>query len=423
MSQKKGINRWVLLFILALACGAIYQLPYLRYSYYDQMLVAFNVTNTQLGLFMTVYGLASLPCYVVGGLFAMKFSDKLLLPAGMILTGVTGLWFATFPGFAGGMICTGIWAFSTSLVFWPAVINFVRGMGTSEEQGRLYGLFEGLRGITATAAGLIAVAIFAAFANELMGLRSVILFWAIYAIVLGVILIPFIPNNLADKKAALSEQSSSIVSGLGEAIKMPITWIAAGVVFFTMMVFDCLGYTTPYMTGVLGATAAFAATFGTVRTWGLQFVGGTLGGIIGDKLGNAKTLVLGFAVIAAGFIILNILPRTASMVWPAAIFILLFGMAIYVNRGVYFAILDEAKVPVAINAAVIGIVSGIGFTPDAFIYTIIGYFLDTYPGATGYNITFWMGAACAVCGLICAIAAVAYIKKQKAKAAAEVSAE
>lgn len=419
MSQKKGINRWLLLFILALACGAIYQLPYLRYSYYDQMLVAFNVTNTQLGLFMTVYGLASLPCYVVGGMFAMKFSDKLLLPAGMLLTGAAGLWFATFPGFAGGMVCTGIWAFSTSLVFWPAIINFVRGMGTSEEQGRLYGLFEGLRGITATAAGLIAVAVFAACASELMGLRSVILFWSIYCIVLGVILIPFIPNNLEDKKIALAEQKTSIVAGIGKAAKMPITWIASGIVFFTMMVFDCLGYTTPYMTGVLGASAAFAATFGTVRTWGLQFVGGTVGGIIGDKLGNAKTLILGFTVIAVGFIVMNILPRNASMVWPAAIFVLLFGMAIYVNRGVYFAVLDEAQVPAAINGAVVGIVSGIGFTPDAFIYTIIGYFLDTYPGATGYNITFWMGAACAVCGLLCAIAAVAYIKKQKTSASAE----
>ena len=137
--------------------------------------------------------------------------------------------------------------------------------------------------------------------------------------------------------------------------------------------------------------------------------------MIADKLGSsAKTLIGGFAVIAAGFVILNLLPLKASMVWPAAIFILVFGCAIYVNRGVYFAVLDEAKVPANINAAVVGIVSAIGFTPDAFIYTIIGYFLDKYPGATGYQITYWMGAACGVCGLICALIAVKYIKKQKA---------
>ena len=43
--SKKGVNRWIVLFVLALTCGLIYQLPYLRYSYYDQMIAAFAVTN------------------------------------------------------------------------------------------------------------------------------------------------------------------------------------------------------------------------------------------------------------------------------------------------------------------------------------------------------------------------------------------
>lgn len=418
--SKKGLNRWFVLFILALACGLIYQLPYLRYSYYDAMLVAFDVTNTQLGTFMTAFGLGSLVCYLVGGVVAMKFSDKILLPIGQILTGAAGLWFATFPSYGIALFISFFWAFSTSLIFWPAVINFVRGMGESKEQGRLYGLFEGLRGITATAIGLGIVAIFNAAISDVAGLRDVILAYAIINIALGVITFFVVPNNKAEKKA-LAEASgqSSLMSGFGAALKLPITWIGCGVVFFTMMVFDCLGYTTPYL-GLLGASAAFTAAFGTVRTWGLQMVGGTTGGFIADKIGSScKTLIGGFAVIAAGFIALNLVPVTSSMIWPVAILILVFGSAIYVNRGVYFAVLDEAKVPANINAAVVGIVSAIGFTPDAFIYTVIGYFLDTYPGTLGYQITYWMGAGCGVCGLICALIGVRLIKKQKAAAAAE----
>lgn len=418
--SKKGANRWLVLFILALTCGLIYQLPYLRYSYYDQMLAAFALTHTQLGTFMTAYGLGSLPCYILGGIFAMKFSDKVLLPAGSILTGLAGLWFATFPGYGSALFIHFFWAFSTSLIFWPAAINFVRGLGDSSEQGRLYGLFEGLRGICATIIGLGIVALFNAAMSEIAGLRTVILTYSAINIALGVLLFFFVPNNKEDKKAmALAAGQSSLVKGFGAALKMPITWAAAGIVFFTMMVFDCLGYTTPYLTGCLGATAAFAATFGTIRTWGLQFVGGTCGGFIADKVGSsAKTLIGGFAVIIIGFVVLNLLPVKSSMIWPAAIFIMIFGIALYVNRGVYFAVLDEAHVPANINAAVVGIVSGIGFTPDAFIYTIIGHFLDTYPGTLGYQITFWMAAACGLGGLICALIAVRIIKKDKAKAAA-----
>ncbi|MDO4542478.1 MAG: MFS transporter [Bacillota bacterium] len=419
MNKRKGLNRWFVLFVLSIACGQIYQLPYLRYSYYDQMIAAFNVTNVQLGTFMTAFGLGSLICYLVGGLLAMKVSDKILLPGGLILTGLAGLWFAAFPPYAIALFISFFWAFSTSLIFWPAVINFVRGLGSSKEQGRLYGLFEGLRGITATVIGLVIVFIFNAAMSELAGLRTVIITYAVIAIVLGVIVFFVVPNNGGEKKAlAASSENASLIQGFGKALKLPITWLSAGVVFFTMMVFDCLGYTTPYLTACLGASAAFAASFGTIRTWGLQFVGGTAGGIIADKIGSSsKTLVGGFAVIALGFAILALLPQKASMIWPAAIFIMVFGAAIYVNRGVYFAVMDEASVPPSINAAVVGIVSAIGFTPDAFIYTVIGYFLDNYPGALGYQITYWMGAGCAVCGLICAIVAVKYVKKQKAAAA------
>ncbi|HMM07438.1 MAG TPA: MFS transporter [Clostridiales bacterium] len=415
MSKSKALNRWFVLFILAIACGQIYQLPYLRYSYYDQMITAFAVNNTQLGTFMTAFGLGSLVCYLIGGVLAMKVSDKILLPTGMILTGAAGLWFATFPSYGIALFISFFWAFSTSLIFWPAVINFIRGLGTSAEQGRLYGLFEGLRGLTATAIGLVIVAIFNAAMSQMAGLRTVILTYAIIAIILGIIVFFIVPNNKEEKKAlAAASNQSSLFAGFGQALKLPITWICAGIVFFTMMVFDCLGYTTPYLTGCLGASAAFAAAFGTIRTWGLQVVGGTTGGIIADKIGSsAKTLIGGFTVIAAGFVILNLLPVKSSMVWPAAIFILVFGAAIYVNRGVYFAVLDEAKVPANINAAVIGIVSAIGFTPDAFIYTVIGHFLDTYPGVTGYHITYWMGAICGVCGIICAIIAVKVVKKSK----------
>ena len=88
--MKKGSifrNRWVVLVILSAATGLIYQLPYLRYSYYDAMLNTFGYTNVELGNLMSVYGIGSVICYILGGVVADRFPSKYLLSLGQVLTG------------------------------------------------------------------------------------------------------------------------------------------------------------------------------------------------------------------------------------------------------------------------------------------------------------------------------------------------
>lgn len=418
MNNKNGLNRWVILIILAAGCGLIYQLPYLRYSYYDSMITAFNVTNTQLGTLMTAYGLGSLVCYLIGGVLADKIASKYLLSLGQILTGAAGLYFATFPSYHMALVISLFWAFSTSLIFWPACINFIRTLGNDKEQGRLYGLFEGSRGIICTVIGLGIVAAFNAAATQLVGLRTVILIYAAINIFLGIVTYFVIPKN--DKQD--NDKKESSWANIGEVIKLPITWCVTVIIFCTMTCFICLGYTTPYLTAIMGASVGFAAAIGTVRTWGLQVVGGTSGGVIADKIGSStRTIFFAFIVIAIGFVVLMFLP--ASSLWVATISLFLFGIAIYVNRGVYFATLNEAQVPMRLNGCVIGFASAIGFLPDAFMYTVIGSWLDKYPGAIGYKITFGCSVVSAIIGMIAAMVALKVIKNQQARTVANTTAE
>ena len=44
--------------VLGMAGGAIYCLPYLKYVFYDQMLLNMGITDSQCGLLMTVYAIA-----------------------------------------------------------------------------------------------------------------------------------------------------------------------------------------------------------------------------------------------------------------------------------------------------------------------------------------------------------------------------
>ena len=102
------------MFLLSSSAGLIYQLPYLRYTFYDPMLNTFGYTNVQLGTLMSVYGIGSCICYVLGGFL-----------------------FATIPGYGVALAISFFWAFTTSLIFWPTLINYVRSLGTADEQGRI----------------------------------------------------------------------------------------------------------------------------------------------------------------------------------------------------------------------------------------------------------------------------------------------
>ena len=132
--KKNGIlrNRWFQLILLSASTGLIYQLPYLRYTFYDPMLEAFGYTNIQLGNLMSVYGIGSVICYIIGGILADRMSSKVLLSSGQILTGLAGFWFATFPAYPVALGLSFFWAFSTSLIFWQALVNYVRCLGNDK---------------------------------------------------------------------------------------------------------------------------------------------------------------------------------------------------------------------------------------------------------------------------------------------------
>lgn len=400
MSKKRTINRWVMLVILSAATGLIYQLPYLRYSYYDAMLEAFGYSNMQLGNLMSVYGIGSVICYIIGGVVADRFSDKHLLMLGQVLTALGGFLFATFPSYPISLAISFFWAFCGALVFWPAVINYIKTLGSDEEQGRIYGLFEGLRGFITTVLGLGIVALFNYYASQKMGLRAVIISYAIINLVFGIMTFVFVPY---EKKAVVNEsgEKASIINNFITAIKLPAAWAITISIFCTMTCFICLGYMTPYLTGVMGATVTFAATIGTIRTWGLQIVGGTGGGIIADKIHSSSlTMFFAFIVIAVGFGLYIVLPTNKSMLMFATVLMFAFGAAIYVNRGVYFATMSEAGVPDSLGGTVVGFASALGFLPDAFMYTIIGNWLDKYDTVTGYRMIFATGAISGVVGLV-----------------------
>jgi nitrate/nitrite transporter NarK len=385
-------TRYLKLCILAWGSGFIYLLPYIRYTFYEPLQKALGLDHTAFGVSMSAYGLCALVTYWPGGWLADRISARKLLTFSYLTTGLLGFYFATYPSYIMTVIIHGAWGICTTLTFWAAFIRATKDMAGAEEQGKFFGLLEGIRGLVSTIASFAVVAIFAKFAVELDGLT-----WSLYFLSAGTVSAAILTWFFFDDSKPL-EPGDSLLQDVVATIKSPLVWAVAIIVFSCYATMAIGSYLTPYLTEIMGVSAASAAFWATFWTYGCQFLAGPVGGIIGDKTGSRPTvLFVSFVMLLITAVIIYLSPVDKS--WAQILifmFIALFA-AMYAIRGVYFTLIEDLKIPSSMSGAAIGFASVIGFAPDAFMYTWAGNILDTHKGAEGYQILF--GASAALSGL------------------------
>ena len=410
--MEKNYNKNALLSMIALiiAGSVIYELPYLSWQYYDVMLESFHVTDGQMGTLMSVYGTIAMICYLPGGWFADWFSAKKLLLTALISTGILGIWFCTLPSYPVLLVIYALWGITVCLPFWGALMKATRQQGNSSVQGKLYGILEGGRGLVPIIYGMAIVALFSKLGSGERGLRGVLISYTVMDF-LGAILVGlFLKEGEDDGEKTGVRLKDMILVG-----KNVNVWLIALIIFTTYSLYAGMSYITPYLTDFCGVSDAAAASIGLIRTYGIAILGGLLGGVIADKIGSKARVIISSAAIftvgALAYIIAK--PSPESMVISMVSMIVL-AMGIFMARGIYFALIDEINIPMELTGAAVGLASIIGFIPDAVIYTIIGNWLENYPGIGGYRRLFIMMF---VCGIVCIAASVVLYRRVKAQKA------
>ena len=167
--DKSTVKKYGTLLLLACGAGFIFQLPYIRETFYIPIQNAMGLTNAQMGSLNGWYAIVATPAYFMGGIVADKFSPKIMLTFSFISTGLLGLWFSMFPGYTVSRVIFALMGFTTVMTYWSSVIKAVRMLGSSEEQGRLFGLQEGLRGFLNALLVFVMAAVYAHFADNVTG--------------------------------------------------------------------------------------------------------------------------------------------------------------------------------------------------------------------------------------------------------------
>ncbi len=365
--------------------------------------------------------------YIAGGFFADKYEARKLLSASLVLTALGGIWMVTIPSFHSLQVLYGFWGVSTILLFWAALLKATRQWGNASNQGLSFGLLDGGRGafaaLIATFGALIPGLFFpedvtqVTYEDKVKTMQFIIGFVTVIVLLVSV----FVWFVLKDegKSAKVKGESKRVnVEGSLFDLRKVVKVIIQPKVIFHAIIIIC-GYAAYKITDVYSTyakdvwdyTLEEASYFGVLIQW-IRPIAAVSIGWVADKFKASKLIMVCFVVmiLCAALIGFGFLEQVPILISIFTFVVIVTGT--YAMRGLYFAILEEAKTPIAITGTIIGIISFIGYTPDIFMSLLSGYMLGENPTVVEYQNLFQVFLLFPTVGLLATLGFRKYLRIQ-----------
>ena len=370
----------------------------------------FDLTNVELGSLFSVYGTVALFSYIFGGSLADRYLPGKLIAISLILTSLGGLLLATYPSFFVLQIIYGYWGFTTVFLFWGAMIKGTRIWGGTKNQGQAFGFLDGGRGLVAALMGTIGVFIYSFFletdvqaANILdrqNAFKYVILFSSLVVALSGV-LVYFYLNIKPDEEQGFSSSSHSLKDIL-KVLKLESVWLLMLIILCAYFGYKVTDIYSLYASEVMRYNEIEAANIGSLQLY-LRPISCVLFGFLADRSKSILWITVGFLIMLLGSLLFasGVIKSHLNLLFFLSLIILAVGT--YAIRALYFAVMQEGKISLALTGTAVGIISLTGYTPDIFAGPLMGYYLDRFPGLLGHQYVFIYLVGFSVVGLICAL--------------------
>ena len=411
------MRRIVMMVTLILVGELVFAIPFnLPRFFRPTVLQVFELTNTQLGDMFAVYGVAAMLAYFPGGALADHFSARSLISISLLSTSIGGLYMATFPGNTELTILYGFWGVTTIFLFWGALIRATRVWGGDQSQGIAFGILDGGRGLVAAISALIAVSLLALYMPDNArlatpeqreaGLRSVILFYTLLTFLAGLLAWFTIP---VEKKR--SDVVFNPLKGMGVVLQKPIVWAQACIIVCAYCGYKGLDNYSLYAVQVLGMDEVEGARLASYGVWARP-IAAVLAGVIADRFDATRSILVTFVILAVSYGSWSMAAPAGSGLTIIYLNFVVTHFAVFALRGIYFALLEDCKTPKYLTGASVGMISFVGFTPDAFFAPIAGRILDANPGLVGHQHYFMFLTLTAIAGAF-AVAWLVWLQKSR----------
>ncbi len=400
------------MFSLVLAGEAIFGLPFHVSRYFRPTYVeVFAISQTQLGVLGSIYGLVAMFAYLLGGGLADRFSPRGLIVFSLLATAASGLYMATIPSFTGLSVLFAFWAIATILPFWSALIRATREWGGRQQQGTAFGVLDGGRGLLAAVLAMLALFTFAQLlpdggasasaAQKTAALRTTIFVYTAACGVAAAFAWFLIPAGAPGPRGDGWQRPAR--GQLAAVARMPAVWLQAVVIIAAYCTFKGVDYYSQFARDVWGWSDVGSAGLSAFSSW-MRPVAAIGAGFLADRLQSSRVVIGCFVLTAAAYVSFIFATPAAAAGWLLWANVLTSGLGLFALRGIYFALLEESAVPLHLTGTAVGVVSFIGYTPEIFMPLLGGWLIDRWAGgATGYNVLFSFLCAVSAVGIVAAV--------------------
>lgn len=409
--MKNGARNAIIMTALIAAGETVFILPFVVSRIFrPTFLDVFGLTNFQLGTAFALYGSVAMVSYFLGGPVADRFSARRLMTIALLMTALGGIIFVTIPSLVVLTLLYGFWGFTTILLFWAALIRATREWGGEDAQGRAYGFLDGGRGLFAALLASVSVWFFAVLLpdevdsatleQKTAALKRVIWIFTLLVIIIAAVVWMVVPEKDSPGK---SEKRKFNLTAVKTLLRTPAIWLQAVIVTCAYVGYKTTDDFSLYASDAFGYHDVAAAQVGTLSFW-VRPLAAMGAGFLADRFTTSKLIAVNFILVLIGSLAMGSGFLQPGIFWPLALAVVTTSLGIYALRGIYFALLQEAKIPLAVTGSAVGLVSVIGFTPDIFMGPLIGFLIDRSPGPLGHQQVFLVLSFFALAGLSATIA-------------------
>ncbi len=404
---SKSMRVFLILFI-SIGGWSVYSLYSLRKVFYSDFINFLNITNTQFGDLVSIWGIACMICYIPGGILGDKIRMKYLAPLGLFCTAGAIFWFISAPSYSALCLMYIAYGISTGLIFWSCRYKIIRMISANEkEYNKNIGWSYCVWAITGVVLSSLLVYILTKIPGNI-GLISVLTACAVINIILALCGIIFIPKFALELET--KQQKIWHLDNFKTAIKNPGIILSSLAMFFIYSIYTSQYITTVFLENAFLASGVLVGITGTIRNYGVNTISDPIMGYLGKRFKASNVLIAANLIMIILMTIMTLLPREAAFATIVAILIIIYAFCMNGSYCISSALLTECQIPENIFGTVVGIYSFVGFSPDVIIHPIVGRIMDQC-GAKAYTYINLLMLGCSICAVISIVLLIIYLKK------------